>query len=457
MPTSAVAPPDSRNVQGLILRGYTHPFSCHMLFRFLHKTGAGQFINALMPYLQSAEDWGQNKPAKMLNIGLTYNSVILVDDKLKGQFPPAFMQGPASSNSQVSLYDLGASDPSKWWHKSFQTSDIHCIIHIYALTADTLSSLVTTVSQAATAGSVKELFPLADGTRRLEQYELPDETVYFGYRDGIDNPALGWPSDPAKTVPSDLNNFVIGYPGSPFEPGPTQGDAGRFAKDGCYNAFRVLYQDVQKFDKCLQDNAPGVAANTRMSVRDAADWLAAKLVGRWFDGSPLILSPDAPDPKTSTRTDFGYTGDTTGVRCPFSAHTRVANPRDEGVFIQDQPVPRLIRRGMPYGKPPEPPDYSGDRGLIGLFLCGGLAEQFELIYSWMNTNNFSALFDPNYNSQDAVLANRATPNVDSSFTIPTQEGSIKLSDLPQFIVTRGTAYCLLPSIQTLRAIAAGAG
>ena len=44
---------------------------------------------------------------------------------------------------------------------------------------------------------------------------------------------------------------------------------------------------------------------------------------------------------------------------------------------------------MPYGAPAVPPDYSGERGLIGLFLCGSLANQFEKLYAWMNTNNFS--------------------------------------------------------------------
>jgi hypothetical protein len=108
---------------------------------------------------------------------------------------------------------------------------------------------------------------------------------------------------------------------------------------------------------------------------------------------------------------------------------------------------------MPFGPPPKPPDYSGDRGLIGLFLVGDLASQFELVYSWMNQNIFSPLFSSD--TQDAVLANRATPQADTSFTIPTQGAPVVIASLPQFLVTRGTAYFLLPSITTLRNIAAG--
>jgi hypothetical protein len=54
-----------------------------------------------------------------------------------------------------------------------------------------------------------------------------------------------------------------------------------------------------------------------------------------------------------------------------------------------------------------------------------------------------------------LLANR-DPSFkgDRSFTIPiSKDSSIKIKSLPQFIVTRGTAYCLLPSMRTLRRVA----
>jgi deferrochelatase/peroxidase EfeB len=453
--STAFPPPDPANVQGLIMRGYSHPYSCHMLFAFADAAGAGQFIGALLPYLQDARDWGANKPKRMLNVGLTYNGIITIDGALTGQFSPTFMQGPASAGSQASLFDLGASVPANWWYGKFATSDIHAVVHVYALTAADQDWLVGAVADAATAANVTELFPLDSGSGRLEQHELPGETIYFGYRDGIDNPDLGWPADPSQTTPADLNNFLIGYQGSAFDPGPTSGAAAPFAKDGCYDAFRIFYQDVETFEAFLDSSAPAIAKVTGMSTPSARDWLAAKLVGRWFNGSPLILSPDAPDPKTAGATAFSYTGDSAGLRCPFSAHTRVSNPRDEPVNPVDLPVPRIARRGMPYGTPPVPPDYSGDRGLIGIFLVGALASQFELVYSWMNQNNFSSLFSPGFNTQDAVLANRATPQADTSFTIPTAAGPIVIPALPQFLVTRGTAYFLLPSIATLRSIAGG--
>jgi deferrochelatase/peroxidase EfeB len=218
--------PDKANVQGLIMRGYSHPFSCHMLFKFPDKMGASKFVTALLPYLQDATQWAE-KPKRMLNIGLTYNGVITVKPSLAGHFfSPSFTEGPASSDPngpQASLFDLGASAPENWWYKKFATDDIHAVVHVYALTSDDLTSLVTLVADAAEVAGVTELFPLESGSGRLEQCELPDETVYFGYRDGIDNPDLGWPSDPSHTTSQDLNNFLIGYP--PYNAGPTRGEA----------------------------------------------------------------------------------------------------------------------------------------------------------------------------------------------------------------------------------------
>jgi deferrochelatase/peroxidase EfeB len=448
-------PPQRSNVQGLIMRGYTHPYSTHMLFHFPGRGAAAAFVRSLLPYLQSAIDWGKQKPEKMLNISLTYSGLAvattLSSEDFK-QFPPTFREGPASGDSQQSLFDLGDSDPSLWWSRRFATDDLHCVVHTYALQATSMDAIVTLVAAAAQASGVTELFATADGKSRLVQGQLPDDEIQFGYRDGISEPDLVWPALGAPTDPSMLNNFVIGYPGSVFGPGPS-GDnaAGRFAKDGCYNAFRVMSQDVAGFERFLDDSAPAVVAKIGGTTAEAREWLAAKLIGRWRNGSPLELSPDAPSDATRDAEDFGYAADTAGMKCPFSAHTRVANPRDEQVDSSDQPVPRLIRRGVPYGPPGS--DGSADRGLIGLFLCGSLATQFELLYGWMNANNFSNLFSPGFDTQDAVLANRAVPGADTTFAIPVPKGTITLN-LPQFLTTRGTAYCLLPSIASLEAIAA---
>ena len=425
MTAAAVEPPKGEHLQGLILRGYTHRASCHLLFAFDGKKPAAKaFIGALLPSVQSAANWGPAKPETMLNIGLTFNGIATASDLSAEdlyKFPPTFKAGPASKASQDSLGDVGDSAVENWWSGAFKTEAIDCIVHAYALSTEKLGPFVAWIADAAKTAGVREL-------TRFEEYFFEDDRIHFGYRDGISKPALGWPEvwPPAGqyTDPGTLNNFVIGYGGSAFLPGPNLGNAGVFAKDGCYVAFRVMSQDVARFEKFLEDNETSEMPRGK---------LAAKLMGRWRNGSSLILSPDAPCRLTRDENAFGYQDDP-GTKCPYSAHARVANPRDQSIKFKDAPVPLLIRRGMPYGAP----EGSNDRGLIGLFLCGALAGQFERICGWVNRNDFSPVFKSPY-PQDAVIGNRAQPDV--KFLGMT---------LPQFITTRGTAYCLLPSMETLR-------
>jgi deferrochelatase/peroxidase EfeB len=459
MPEVNNAPqPDKSNIQGMILRGFTHPFSCHMVFKFNTRAGAKSFIKAILPYVQSAENWGVDKPGMMLNIGLTFSGITIASDLTRGDmqtFPPEFQQGPISANSQASLNDYGSSLPTGWAFGN-KTKQVDCVVHAYALTAAQLEQLVSLISGAAKTAGLTEYLPIDNGTKRLEEYPLmPRFSVHFGYQDGIDQPDLSWSDPPNPNDNGDLRYFLIGHPIGDSGPYPNVGNAGDFAKDGCYNAFRMLYQDSKAFDTFLDDNAESIATKLGKTPAYAKEWLAAKINGRWRNGSPLVLSPDEEDPKTSHATVFGYSGDTTGMKCPFAAHTRVGNPRDEAVFnTEPNPLPRLIRRGMAYGAPPVDKNYNGDRGLIGLFLCGSLSGQFELLYSWINATNFTPL-NSNLTGQDGLIANRSkmNPPANTSYTIPTEKGPITIPHLPQFVVTRGTAYCLLPSISTLKSIA----
>jgi len=473
--TTPPTQPDLADIQGLIIRGYTHPCSVHMLYQFssvpADLTNISSFFKALMPYLRNAADWGAVKPEIMLNIGLTAGGITIVRPDLNiTAFPFTFYTGPWSSKAaQQSLMDYGAGAPSNWWNKKFANTAIHCVVHAYAMNPDAQANITEIISAAAnnSKGAVIELLPLNSPTGRLEQYPMiPSDYIHFRYRDSIDEPDLD--DNPTGTDQADLNNFLIGYSQLPAPiPGPITGPEGVFANNGCYNAFRVLYQDVATFDGFLETEAERVAPIIGKPKDYTVEWLAAKLNGRWRNGSPLVLSPDEPQHSTSKATEFGYKStDMQGLKCPFSAHTRVANPRDEGVKVANSTiVPRIIRRGVAYGAPLHEYNASDDRGLIGLFLCGDINAQFETLYGWINMNNFSPVYPKSPTPQDALIANRPTSpvpsNMNPAFNIPMADGtSVVVPDpasanpgLPQFVVTRGTAYFLLPSISALKGIA----
>src|SRR5437588_50154 len=74
------------------------------------------------------------------------------------------------------------------------------------------------------------------------------------------------------------------------------------------------------------------AAAARHYPHGDEELLAAKIVGRWRDGTPLSVSPDRPDAAIASDparvNDFRYEDDPDGLACPLGAHIRRANPRD---------------------------------------------------------------------------------------------------------------------------------
>ena len=461
------------NIQGLVLRGYTHRYSCHLLFCFKEPEKAPGFFRALEPEVTSATDWGDKKPEHLLNIALTFDGLKLMGHVLSPeeleQFPFEFKRGPRGTN----LGDVGLSAPVNWWGGLPEDVQIHCIVHVYALTSEGLAVQVAKVATAAEASGAVELLPIQEGnvSRRLEGCLSPDDVVHFGYRDGISNPDLD--DDVNSEDPGALSSFLIGYSSkSASKPGPAVGDACKFAKDGCYSAFRIIEQDVAAFETFLTQQAELVSPRLGMTLGDAREWIAAKLMGRWRNGSPLMLAPDRPDEATRDANEFDYIeADTpspkkdiqSGFRCPFSAHIRVTNPRKQTLRpVEPTPPPRLLRRGMPYGPPLTSHTHDGKaRGLVGMFLCGSLSRQFELMMGWVTRNDFSAVYSPGINAQDGVIGNRgAGSGIVNTYTIPMLASDGKSADAPvclqglkDFVITRGTAYTLLPSLEAIRQLA----
>jgi deferrochelatase/peroxidase EfeB len=219
--------------------------------------------------------------------------------------------------------------------------------------------------------------------------------------------------------------------------------------NGSFAAFRVLEQNVVAFEKYLEDNTDKIPSET----------LAAKMCGRWRDGSPLELDPFHDQPVAPEDiNNFNYKNDVKGYRCPISSHIRRTNPRDqriqggndgEGKSVRNN---RIMRRAMPYG--PEYTPGAGDdginRGLVGMFICANLATQFEFIMShWVHDGQFAG---SKPKGKDPLLGNN-DPS-DSIFNIPIENAtSLNLEGFPQFIATRGSAYLFLPSLTGLKYIA----
>ncbi|VVO08298.1 Dyp-type peroxidase [Pseudomonas fluorescens] len=449
---------DLADIQGLIHHYYGYPKTRHLLFEIADPVTGMSLLKFLVPRTTHAADPINPKPESLLNVGITFGGLVAlgVKPQFLKWFPPEFRVAP----DPITMGDFGASDPAYWWNGRFKTQQVHLVVHLYGQSPEALDK-VTTEVRAAAVGN-RELLPTKTGGA-IEGETLGDTPgeLHFGYHDGISQPTVRWDDGPLQQGEVDYRHFILGYatseiPSAPqaFASDPNSSRAAELGRNGTYSVFSWLYQDVALFNRFLISEGP--KAFQDLSSKDAEELLAAKLMGRWRDGTPLVMSPTAPDQELSSSNDFGYSEDLDGRRCPFSAHIRVTNPRDQELDHTSTVrghIPRVIRRGSPYGrKLMGTVDDQVERGLVGMFLCASILRQFYKLTVWMKENNFSPAF-PNQHSQDP-LANRLTPDASGQFLIPTATGNRTVT-LQDFVTTKGTAFFLLPGVQTLQKLADG--
>ncbi|MDQ3850769.1 MAG: hypothetical protein M3296_09185 [Actinomycetota bacterium] len=446
---------DLSNVQGTVVHLYRRPIVRHLLLHFTDAQGGRAFLRELAPTLTMADAQPDSLPDPLVNVGLTFSGLgaLRVDPRLLDKFDTMYKGGPdANALGDVAGSD---SDPANWWEGRFTTPDVHCIVHLYLRTDAAVEPASAKVRDAARRFSVSELIPRRDGTV-LDARSLGGAKLHFGYTDGISHPDISWQDVPDDRSQIDFRNFLLGYSTADHGSAPATGPAADLVRDSTYAAFRWIYQDVAAFNQVLSTHGPRLFP--RLSPADAEELLAAKMLGRWRDGTPLVLSPEHPDPGLTRSNDFGYASeDPRGLRCPFSAHIRVVNPRDQPLDPIVEAIPKVIRRGMPYGPPLQSAQDDGqDRGIIGIFLCADIRRQIYTLTRWIKRNDFSPVYDANRRRQDAVVANRAVPGADAGFSIPGDAGDATIPALPDLVRTKGTALLLYPSRSTLGGVAGDA-
>ena len=183
--------------------------------------------------------------------------------------------------------------------------------------------------------------------------------------------------------------------------------------------------------------------------------LAAKMMGRWRSGCPLMASPDKDDLSLVDDpvkcNDFGYAEDPDGMIVPRGAHIRRMNPRDSldgtATIVRRH---RLIRRGLDYGpKLPEGclEDDGADRGIAAYMIMADIKGQFEFVWKqWVNQGDFASL---PLGEQDPIIG----PGTgEQSMTLPSEPMPF-LFNLTRFITPKCSEYFFMPSTTALRGIA----
>jgi len=332
----------------------------------------------------------------------------------------------------------------------FRSAQLHCVVQIHTVDAAARDKLGGELVALAADCGVSELIPREDGTRLDGNTLGPSRRlVHFGYTDGIARPDVVWDGGPVRDGQVSFRHFVLGYSDETCwsAPGP-RAAAAELVRGSSYGAFCWIYQDVATFNRFLRDNGPLMFPE--LSPPAAEELLAAKLLGRWRDGTPLVVPRDRPD--AATDNTFDYASDAEGRACPFSAHVRVMNPRGDALRpVVVEGVPSVLRRGTPYGKVLEGVEDDGcDRGLIGVFLCSDIRRQIYTLTGWGQRTDFAESSRGADRRQDALIGNRVAP-ADNRFVAP---GAAAAPTLPAFVRIKGAALLLYPGRSTLQALSA---
>jgi Dyp-type peroxidase family len=467
-----------RDIQGLVRRGYGKlKCSAYVLWRFRPDRSEAEtkrWIAELADRLARADSDDETRAsengagAKAINLALTASGLKALgvkEDEL-AFFSVEFREGMAPDRASPDviprrcnlLGDLDSNSPAGWkWGGWGAHRDIDGLLLLFAATSDSLTALIE--DERARMGAV------ADGLLVLEGRFDEGFTEHFGFRDGLSNPMLEGTARHEKARPEErwtsavkLGEFVLGYPNErddrvSYFHAPAGRDLGR---NGTYLVFRQLEQDVATFRKFLK-----TIAKTHYGTDDekTEEWIASRMVGRSYDGEPLISAPATPanTPKANgPRNDFLYHfEDRFGVACPLGAHIRRANPRDvvgpdPHTALRISRMHRILRRGRSYGKelPRGALENDGaERGLHFLCLNASIGGQFEFVqHTWLNNPHFSRLYD-----EVDVLGHVAGG---ATMTFQDRPANLRIQGLPQFVSVRGGGYFFMPGIKALRALSA---
>lgn len=425
-------------------------------------------------------------------------------------FPMTFRQGMSNEYRSRILDDRGDSAPIHWrWGAGEYPVDL--AILCYADGEDRLNEMALEIaSLSKTTGLIpRAVLPLeivrgdggcpvkpaaakAGGSSRSKsvvspspygEEERPPAREHFGFVDGVSQPVIKGTRRRRNHNTSPIHQVAAGeflfgyrdeygyYPPSPtipseFDPGghllaidpdgkPVKGRSTvhDFGRNGSFVVIRQLAQDVDGFNNYCKTEADTLRESGLPAYRAVdAEWIGARILGRWKDGSSLTRNPDKPGRELDNQFTYGAE-DPQGLHCPLGAHIRRSNPRDSlGTDIDTQikisKRHRILRVGRSYtlesgddGKP--------EKGLLFICFNASFERQYEFIQqTWMSAQSFQGL----RGEKDPLIGQQpgTAEKPKGRFTIPRWEGGIELTNLPSFVTTRGGGYFFMPSRAALR-------
>lgn len=462
LPTPLRIPPvvvDTTKLQANLLQGYGARRVRHVSFHAPSTEAARHFLDQLLTHatLRPTPQSARETPL-CVTIGWTFAGLQALDlpPAWLDAFPAAFREGAARRAKRLADAEADADDAALAAWRFSDAPDrpdvVHGLVSLHLKHDGKADCHGPSIDAHA-----RELDALmaACGLKRLEQQDAAaldnKGGIHFRYQEGFSQPQIDAPGFHYKNTSTDQKlppgDFLLGRDFMNSRGGSYMGALpSEVADHGTYAVFRVIRQDVDKFENWLDATAAGEQISKEL--------IAAKLMGRWrADGAPLAHAPyahAAVTPEHMNAFDFAQTpaSDAFGQHCPFGAHIRRLAPR-AGMVVGVPWGRTVLRRGLPYGPPQSAKPDDQERGLAGMFICGDIESQFEFLMKVWAKGDLSA---PGLRgTMDPISIDRSR---DTPFHFHTEDnGPLRTVQVPPLTRTMGCLYLFMPGLDALRAMA----
>jgi deferrochelatase/peroxidase EfeB len=509
-------------------------------FRLSDRTPeARRWLAEVLPTVAFGDGRKHDKGAVTLGLSAAALSKLGLPADSVRTFPQAFLDGMCAPWRSRVLGDDGVNAPAGWWWGG-PTKGVDGVLLVYAATRLTLRTLRKEMAGALAKHGHQlviliPLQPIPDAPTSKGRQKAKREP--FGFVDGVSQPIMRGTykalrgADPIHIV--EAGEFLLGYPDNrgylPATPTldaihdpnnvlpiaaasqlgfarPIVNDPRDVGRNGTFLAIRQLEQDVAGFQDFCADVAERVRSRFPLWIGVSAEFIGAKLLGRWKDGSSLVrfpyrsstaddgqehpmlrtskgtasssalpaLPPAAPPPMSSQAppTNVRAEAPRSNVGVEALRSPRGGAPAESAVepdndFLFGAEDPQALR--CPFGahirraNPRESFDPGSQEQLAitnrhRILRIGRLYQPFKgqrpgLFFMCLNADleRQFEFVQQTWAQQPSFhgLRGERDPLIGNrrdgdSFTIPTREGPVRLTGLPSFVQTRGGGYFFLP-------------
>jgi Dyp-type peroxidase family len=486
--TQAATDADTRafldDLQANILKGHGRHHSAHLFMNFqgLDPDQTAGIVRALGQACTSAyEQLRANKRLPPFLDGGPVRCLFLSASGYQAlgpnvEIPPgeAFRAGMADRGTDLGDPDRCEWDPQGW-----------------AATQPDAMFLVANADQAAVDADIDAIkawlamtgvnvLAVERGLQQTRNFrpDVAEGVEHFGYVDGRSQPLF---------LQEDIDEEALSTGGWDFRFKPAQflvtdpNGQGTMSA-GSYFVFRKLEQNVRGFNaaedalgRTLFDIDPEADESDLTDEQKVQlDRAGAMVVGRFEDGTPLVLSDH--EAGLAPPNNFDYVGDPDAAKCPFHAHIRKVNPRGDieritgATDLEPGRRPIMARRGITYGAlRPHSADLSEfadagnepekDVGLLFMAYMASIENQFEFTQkSWANNKAFVANIVPSQMRPSTGIDPIIGQTADAASQQHTWLDGHTAGAQPQtigfdsFVTMKGGEYFFAPSLTFLRGV-----